>query len=1109
MSAAHSAPRPTGLSVTSDTDDSVSLSWNSVTDAGAYKVEYRRSSSSSWLHAGYVYSGTTETVDGLDCNTSYYFRVRARGDGSPYSLTYGTPSSSVFETTDGCPLPTAPRPTGLRVNSDTDDSVSLSWNAVTDAAVYKVEYRRSGSISWLHASYVWSGTSKTVDGLDCDTGYYFRVRARGDGSPYSLTYGDASSSVSETTDGCPLPTAPRPTGLSVTSDTDDSVSLSWNAVTDAAVYKVEYRRSGSISWLHASYVWSGTSKTVDGLDCDTGYYFRVRARGDGSPYSYTYGDPSSSVSETTDGCPLPTAPRPTGLSVTSDTDDSVSLSWNAVTDAGAYKVEYRRSSASSWLHADYVYSGTTETVDGLDCNTSYDFRVRARGDGSPYSYTYGDASSSLSETTDACDTLDPPTGLSLSVETGDDDDLDLAYTRSGESTHYYQFELHRSSTQYGTYSLVGSPKNDSSSPADFDNQTKGKWYKARGRNCSTTSRTGCDDWSSWSAAILLPIDTATVPDQVSKPTVIAGDHSLGVSWAAPSNGGSPITSYQVQYKVTTASSWSTASSVTNTNKTITTLTNGASYHVQVRACNSVGCGDWSTSGTGTPEAPITITDLRSPLYERESDQFTVSALNLSSSLGYEVRLQARTNEGVEGNDIGFNSTCSETSKNLTVPPNSTSYSTTVTLHVCDSEGSGGTVTVQLRSGTETVHGTIKHYVEVRPITVEIEVDDLFPETFAPTEDSPAPPLEDQTMMTAVVDGPDGAAYTYQWQEMSTNWTNIVGATGAEKSVWSSTRGTRAYRVQVTHGGVTVTSEPSSLIWDATKIVIDMLDDMESRVTAAQDYTTAQTALLTCMNKGRAETSRFESFDDILASYTGANKARMDAGGACSSQATTMFDTYQRVSKEQLTALRTSNSEYDALLSTELGRSFMENVSAPQLVKRYASYLAPDSTAGAAGSSGAITEFNCVPAVAPTSLDAKMDVLNCLIFDTPHSFWETNSTALRDRIRDPVNWSQYSFLSYGPDDECTKSPDGPRYACRKHDVVFASLQKFEGIENGSELDQAWNPRNKYLADSKFRRDVEQYGCQDPSWNAPNNCLHLVSWSYGKHVLLGSCEVFCRS
>ena len=102
-----------------------------------------------------------------------------------------------------------------------------------------------------------------------------------------------------------VPTAPAPTGLRVTSDTDDSVSLSWNAVTDAGAYKVEYRRSGSISWLHAGYVYSNTSDTVDGLDCNTSYYFQVRARGDGSPYSYTYGNPSSSVSETTDACVAP------------------------------------------------------------------------------------------------------------------------------------------------------------------------------------------------------------------------------------------------------------------------------------------------------------------------------------------------------------------------------------------------------------------------------------------------------------------------------------------------------------------------------------------------------------------------------------------------------------------------------------------------------------------------------------------------------------------------------------------------------------------------------------------------------------------------------------
>ena len=87
---AANAPAPTGLRVTSDTDDSVSLSWNTVTDAGAYKVEYRRSGSISWLHAGYVYSSTSDTVDGLDCNTSYYFRVRARATAAPTPIHMAT-----------------------------------------------------------------------------------------------------------------------------------------------------------------------------------------------------------------------------------------------------------------------------------------------------------------------------------------------------------------------------------------------------------------------------------------------------------------------------------------------------------------------------------------------------------------------------------------------------------------------------------------------------------------------------------------------------------------------------------------------------------------------------------------------------------------------------------------------------------------------------------------------------------------------------------------------------------------------------------------------------------------------------------------------------------
>ena len=350
---------------------------NAGTDAYRYKVEYRRSSSSSWLHAGYTF-GTSRTVSGLDPNTAYDFQVRARGDGSPYSYTYGSPSTSVSRTTGS---PTAPAPTGLRATASTETSVSLSWNAGTDAHYYKVEYRRSSSSSWLHAGYSF-GTSRTVSGLDPNTAYDFQVRARGDGSPYSYTYGSPSTSVSRTTGS---PTAPAPTGLRATASTETSVSLSWNAGTDAHYYKVEYRRSSSSSWLHAGYSF-GTSRTVSGLDPNTAYDFQVRARGDGSPYSYTYGSPSTSVSRATNVCSTaPPPPAPQNLTGASGPGrGEASLNWDTVAEATGYKVEQRkRRTFAPFLHtwvdlgSEVTIIGSSAVVRNLSVDDTHRFRVKA------------------------------------------------------------------------------------------------------------------------------------------------------------------------------------------------------------------------------------------------------------------------------------------------------------------------------------------------------------------------------------------------------------------------------------------------------------------------------------------------------------------------------------------------------------------------------------------------------------------------------------------------------------------------------------------------------------------------------------------------------------
>lgn len=85
--------------------------------------------------------------------------------------------------------------------------------------------------------------------------------------------------------------------------------------------------------------------------------------------------------------------------------------------------------------------------------------------------------------------------------------------------------------------------------------------------------------------------------------------SVGLSWTAPSNGGSPITDYEVRYAAT-AGALSTAAPVAcgRINNTDTCrverLTGGTNYYLQLRANNGVGKGAWSATVNATPTSAI-------------------------------------------------------------------------------------------------------------------------------------------------------------------------------------------------------------------------------------------------------------------------------------------------------------------------------------------------------------------------------------------------------------------------------------------------------------------------------------------------------------------------
>ena len=99
--------------------------------------------------------------------------------------------------------------------------------------------------------------------------------------------------------------------------------------------------------------------------------------------------------------------------------------------------------------------------------------------------------------------------------------------------------------------------------------------------------------------------------------------SLEVSWTAPDNTGRPgITSYDLQYQVQGASSWTNGpQDVSGTSASITGLVPDTEYEVQVRATNAEGDGAWSVAGggtTGTTTPGITVSETALTVTEEDA-----------------------------------------------------------------------------------------------------------------------------------------------------------------------------------------------------------------------------------------------------------------------------------------------------------------------------------------------------------------------------------------------------------------------------------------------------------------------------------------------------------
>lgn len=146
---------------------------------------------------------------------------------------------------------------------------------------------------------------------------------------------------------------------------------------------------------------------------------------------------------------------------------------------------------------------------------------------------------------------------------------------------------------------------------------------------------------------------AAVPNQVTGLVATPSSGQVALSWAAPSNGGSTITDYVVQYR-TPAGSGGFATFPdgvgTTTSATVTGLTNGTAYGFVVSAVNAIGTGAASSEVTSTPAAaaaaPAQVTGLTAtPGVSQVALSWTAPANNGAAITDYVVKYRTPAGSG--------------------------------------------------------------------------------------------------------------------------------------------------------------------------------------------------------------------------------------------------------------------------------------------------------------------------------------------------------------------------------------------------------------------------------------------------------------------------------
>ena len=630
----------------------LTANWSEPEDHGAaitdYDVQYKVVASSTWTewNAANTSTATTTTITGLTNGTEYQVQVRAANSHG---------ESDWSDSASARPAAVAPSAPAAPTLVSGNRSIAASWSAPADngAAItdYDVQYSDDGANWTVFAPNSTStATTTTITGLTNGTTYQVQVRA-------ANVAGEGPWSTSSLAIKAGLPAKPSAPTLA---SGNTSLTAIWpdtsgngSAITD---YDVQYSDDGGANWTewNAGNTSTATTTTITGLTNGTTYHVQVRA-------ANTHGDGPWSASAKQIAGLTPAAPAaPTLVSG----NRSIAASWSAPADNGAaitdYEVQYSSDGGSTWTewNAGNTSTATTTTITGLTNGTTYQVQVRAANVAgeSPWSTSSLAVKAGLPAKPSAPTLASGNTSLTATWP-----------DTSGNGSAITDYDAQYSDDGGANWTEWNAGNTSTATTTTITGLTNGTEYHVQVRAANTH---GDGPWSASTRQI-----AGLTPAAPAAPTLVSGNRSIAASWSAPADNGAAITDYEVQYSSDGGSTWlewNAGNTSTATTTTITGLTNGTEYRVQVRATNVVGNSPWSPSATlkaGLPAKPGT------PALAVGNRQLTVSwpdtSGNGSAITDYDVRYKDTATS--TWTDWNANVTSTATTTTITGLNNGTTY----------------------------------------------------------------------------------------------------------------------------------------------------------------------------------------------------------------------------------------------------------------------------------------------------------------------------------------------------------------------------------------------------------------------------------------------------